>query len=292
MSSSSTSGAVLARVAHPLLLLSVVAVFAATVRYSWEPGRVTFLFQLATLGALVVLESLIPYEPAWRPDRREWRWYAVYYALTAVGGALGSALVVFAVGLLARPDSILPLGAEIPLALLLGSLAGYGFHRLGHTNPWLWRLHGVHHVPEKVNVGNNGVNHIGDILLSQAIVQLALALVGFSDTAVFGVGLFVVAQGYLIHANVAVRLGPLNHVFASPEQHRLHHSADLAEAGHYGADLSIWDRAFGSFTWHPGREPAAVGLADPDSFPGTGAIVATLVHPLRRRSVRTGETPG
>ena len=47
-------------------------------------------------------------------------------------------------------------------------------HRLGHANPWLWRLHGVHHVPEKVNVANNGVNHVFDIVLAQSAVQLAL----------------------------------------------------------------------------------------------------------------------
>lgn len=286
-----TARAVLARIAHPVLLLSVVTVFAASLRNGWEPDRVTFVFQLSVLFYLVTLECLIPYERAWRPDRREWGWYGVYYVLTAVAGALGQSLVLVAVGAVARPHSALPLWAEIPVALLLGSLASYVVHRLGHTNRWLWRLHGVHHVPEKVNVANNGVNHVLDVLLSQGCVQLALAIVGFSETAVFGVGLFVVAQGYFVHANITVRLGPLNHVFASPEQHRLHHSTDLAEAGHYSSDLSVWDRAFGSFTWRPGREPAAVGLVNPDSFPGTGAIIATLVHPLRR-SVKAGETAG
>ncbi|MDT0478282.1 fatty acid hydroxylase family protein, partial [Streptomyces sp. DSM 41014] len=52
--------------------------------------------------------------------------------------------------------------------------------------------------------------------------------------------------------------------------------------GHYGSDLSCWDHLFGSFTWRPGREPAAVGLHDPASFPGTGEILASLLHPWRR----------
>ncbi|MFD7284698.1 sterol desaturase family protein [Streptomyces sp. NPDC059863] len=286
-----TARALLARAAHPILLISIVAVFAMTVRYGWDPSRVTFVFQLTMLCYLAGLERLIPYDRSWHPSRREWRWYAVYYVLTAVGGGLAQALVVAAVGVVATADPVLPLWGEIPLALLLGSLASYAVHRLGHTNPWLWRLHGVHHVPDKVNVANNGVNHVMDVLISQGFTQLALALVGFSETAVFGVGLFVVAQGYFVHANVAVRLGPLNHLFVGPELHRLHHSTDLAEAGHYGSDLSIWDRVFGSFTWRPGREPAAVGLVNPDSFPGTGSIVATLVHPWRRPA-KTGETAG
>lgn len=71
-------------------------------------------------------------------------------------------------------------------------------------------------------------------------------------------------------------------MLASPEQHRLHHSTDLSEAGHYGSDLSIWDHVFDSYTWRPGREPVSVGLGDPASFPRTGEIVASLLHPLRR----------
>ncbi|MFI6698413.1 sterol desaturase family protein [Streptomyces sp. NPDC050509] len=282
VASRTTVKALLSRTCHPLLLLSVGAVFAVTTRYGWDTGLVTFAFQLSLLCYLAALERVIPYERAWHPSRREWRWYGVYFVLTTVGGTLAQSMVVVAAGALATADPLLPLWGEIPLALLLGSLAGYTVHRLGHTNRWLWRLHGVHHVPDKVNVANNGVNHIADVFISQAFVQVALAIVGFSETAVFGAGLFVIAQGYFVHANIAVGLGRLNHVFVGPEQHRLHHSTDLAEAGHYGSDLSIWDRAFGSFTWRPGREPAAVGLVDPRSFPGTGAIVATLVHPVRR----------
>ncbi|CAM5714203.1 hypothetical protein SBADM41S_07304 [Streptomyces badius] len=71
-------------------------------------------------------------------------------------------------------------------------------------------------MPEKVNVANNGVNHVLDIVLAQSLVQLALALVGFSRPAVLVAGLFVAAQGYFVHANIDVRIGPLNHLLASP----------------------------------------------------------------------------
>ncbi|MFC4036650.1 sterol desaturase family protein [Streptomyces polygonati] len=273
---------VLAASAQPVLLLAVVGVFTLAEWRGWEPGTATFLFQFSVLGFLVALEFLIPYDLSWRPSRREWGYYAAYYVLTATAGALGQSLVLLAVGSVATSHPVLPLWGEIPLALLTGSLASYAVHRAGHRYAWLWKLHGVHHVPDKVNVANNGVNHVADVLISQGVVQLALALVGFSERAVFGVGLFVIAQGYFVHANIRVSLGPLNHLLAGPEQHRLHHSTDLSEAGHYGSDLSLWDRLFGTFTWHPGREPVAVGLTDPRTFPESGRILATLVHPWRR----------
>ncbi|MGW9525478.1 sterol desaturase family protein [Streptomyces diastaticus] len=278
--------ALLRRAAYPLLLAATVAVAGAALSLGWDPERVSPLFLVGVLLYLTVLERLIPHQRDWHPSAAEWRWYGVYFLLTMAGSAVAQLLVARAVGVVAPADPALPLGAEVPVALLSGSLAGYLAHRLGHTNRWLWRLHGVHHVPQKVNVANNGVNHVLDIVVAQGAVQLTLALVGFSREAVLAAGLFTAAQGYFVHANIDVRIGRLNHVLASPEQHRLHHSTDLAEAGHYGSDLSCWDHLFGSFTWHPGREPAAVGLSDPTSFPGTGDILASLLHPLRRAKRR------
>ncbi|MGP4002411.1 sterol desaturase family protein [Streptomyces sp. 8N706] len=274
---------VLRRIAHPVLLVAVASVIAATLRYGWDTGVVSLLFLLGTFAYLAVLERLIPYERAWHPSPGEWGWYGVYFLLTMAGGGLAQLVVTAVVRVVSPPHPVLGLGSELPSVLLLGSLASYLVHRLGHSHPWLWRLHGVHHVPDKVNVANNGVNHVFDIVLAQGTAQLTLALMGFSKESVFALGLFVVAQGYFVHANIDVRLGWLNHIFASPEQHRLHHSTDLSEAGHYGSDLSIWDRAFGTFTWRPDRHPVAVGLKDPGSFPITGAVVASFLHPWRRQ---------
>ncbi|WP_430477527.1 sterol desaturase family protein [Streptomyces sp. P11-1] len=274
---------VLRVVAYPLLLLAVVSVGAAALVLRWDPAVVSPLFLIGTLMYLAILERLIPYERSWHPGKDEWRWYGVYFLLTMAGSGLAQLLVTAAVGWIAADERSHHLWAEIPGALLAGSLVSYLVHRLGHTSALLWRLHGVHHVPQKVNVANNGVNHVLDIVLAQSLVQLTLALAGFSRSAVLVTGLFVVAQGYFVHANIDVRIGRFNHLLASPEQHRLHHSTDLSEAGHYGSDLSCWDHLFGSFTWHPGREPAAVGLHDPASFPATGEIVASTLHPWRRR---------
>lgn len=273
---------VLCRAAYPILLLAVVSATVVTLRYHLDFGQISAFFLIGTVIYLAALERLIPYDRGWHPSRDEWGWYGVYFLLTLLGGGLAQLSVIAVVGAVSPPDPVLVLWAEIPLALLLRSLACYLVHRFGHTSRWLWRLHGVHHVPEKVNVANNGVNHIFDVALGKGVAQLALAVAGFSQESVFAVGLFTIAQGYFVHANIDVRIGRLNYVLASPQQHRLHHSTDLSEAGHYGSDLSIWDLMFRSFTWYPGREPAAVGLQDPTSFPRTGAVVAGLLHPWRR----------
>ncbi|WP_229886462.1 sterol desaturase family protein [Streptomyces subrutilus] len=278
---------VLRHAAYPVLLSAFVSTTYCALSRQWDTGRTTQLFLLGSIGYLALLERLIPYETTWRPSRAEWGWYGAYFVLTMLGGSLAQLPVQAVVRWLAPLHPALPLGVEIPAAVLLGSLANYLVHRWCHTDRRLWRLHGVHHVPDKVSVGNNGVNHIADVVLTQAVVQLALALAGFSVESVFVVGLFVIAQGYFVHANIDVRIGVLNHVLASPEQHRLHHSTDLAEAGHYGSDLSVWDHAFGSFTWYPGRRPAEVGLARPSDFPRTDALFASHLQAWYRPA-RTG----
>ncbi|MEU9338940.1 sterol desaturase family protein [Streptomyces sp. NPDC048290] len=274
----------LRRVAYPVLLLATVATPVTALGLGFNRALTTTAFQYAVIGHLVLLERLIPYDPSWNPSRREWGWYGVYFMLTALGSVTAQLLVDAVVSVLSPAVPALPLAVEIPCALLVGSLASYAVHRLGHTNRWLWRLHGVHHVPEKVNVANNGVNHVLDVLLAQAGVQLTLSLLGFSQNAVFAVGIFVITQGYFIHANIDVRLGRLNRWLAGPEQHRLHHSTDLSEAGHYGSDLAVWDRIFGSFTWYPDRVPRAVGLSDPTSFPRTEAVLTSHTQALRGRA--------
>jgi sterol desaturase/sphingolipid hydroxylase (fatty acid hydroxylase superfamily) len=265
-----------------LLLCVVVFLPIVSIHRQWNYGLVSMLFLVGTIGYLVWLERVIPFDRAWFPATWEWWTCAAYFLLTSVAGALSQVPTWALLNAVARPEPVLPIWCELPAALLVGSLASYLVHRLGHSNPWLWRLHGVHHVPQKVNVATNGVNQVWDVFLAQTFVQLSLSLAGFSAQTVFIVGIFVIAQGYFVHANVDVRLGVLSYVLAGPEAHRLHHSTDLQEAGHFGSDLVIWDMLFGSFTWAPGRRPRAVGLADPESFPPTSAILTNLFTPWRR----------
>ncbi|MFC9589836.1 sterol desaturase family protein [Streptomyces sp. NPDC056944] len=273
---------VLRHAAYPFLALSAVWLFVSTLHYGWDRGQSVQFFLVGVILYLSALERVIPHRDDWHPSGRELCWYAAYFVFTMVGAVLAQAAVGAVVAAVAGTVLGLVLWVQIPVALLASSLAGYLAHRLAHSHRWLWKVHGIHHVPDKVNVANNGVNHVLDVAFKQGAVQLSLGLLGFSSDCLFAVALFTIVQGYFVHANVDVRLGPLNHVLASPEQHRLHHSADVAEAGHYGVDLSVWDRLFGSFTWRPGLQPLVVGVQDPAAFPGTGSVLAGLLHPWRR----------
>ena len=94
--------------------------------------------------------------------------------------------------------------------------------------------------------------------------------------------LIITMWGYFSHANINVRLGKLNYLVGGPEQHRLHHSLDIREAGHYSVDIPIWDLLFKSYFWKNGRTPTAVGIKNVTSFPPANAIFSNLLHPFVR----------
>lgn len=281
MTSREPSRAVLRHLAYPLLLAAVVLTVVLSIHFQLDLTLVNFLFLLGNFAYLALLERLIPFEISWQTEPREWVRDCVYWLLTMLSGAVAMTVLVGIAQWLAPLHGALPLWVEIPLAMLLSSLGGYLFHRLGHSHPWFWRVHGIHHLPAKVNVSNNNVNHVIDVLGRLIFANLPMWLLGLSRQGIFAAAIFNTAQGYFVHANVDVRLGWLNYLVGTPEQHRLHHSTDLREAGHYSVDLTFWDLVFRTFTWSPGRRPAEVGVRNPSAFPPTDAILFSQAHPFR-----------
>lgn len=279
--------------AYPVLLLAAAAAVILAIRTEVRLPLASFAFVLFAFGYLSILEWIIPHDRAWHPEAWELRRDGLYYAMTMLSGGLARGGIV-AVGALVAPlHPHLPLALEIPVAILVLSFCSYVYHRLSHRVPWLWQMHGIHHAPRKVNVSNNNVHQFLDAALQLLVTHLPLFLLGLSQPAVFAAIVFRIAQGYAAHANIDVELGGLNYVLGGPEQHRLHHSPDPREAGHYAVDLPLWDLLFGSFTWTPARAPGRVGVRDFRAFPTVRSILVNQLHPFRRagyleRAARVG----
>ncbi|MCA9506886.1 MAG: sterol desaturase family protein [Myxococcales bacterium] len=275
----------LSMLVYPFLVLSMCFMIFLAFEQNIDFGMCNVFFLVWTIFYLAIMEALIPYDMSWRPTIKEWLRDLVYLIITMLGGGM-AVIVVHGISAYSAPQrSSLPLWLEIILALIMSSLGSYIFHRVSHIHPWLWRVHGIHHVEQKVNVGNNGVNHFLDVLGRRFLALLPLMLLGFSEEALFIIGMFNTMQGYFSHANVCVYLGWLNYFVVSPEQHRLHHSKDLNEAGHYGTDVPLWDLLFGSYTWKNGKKPKAIGVVDPNKFPSPDNIIAGMLNPWRRHYI-------
>lgn len=263
-----------------LLTLNAVLVYAAITR-QWDYGLTNLAAVFLVMIYLVLMERWRPYRTDWQPTAREWKRDGLYLFLAFLVAGVSQALLFGTAADMARATLSLPLALEAPLALLVASLVGYAFHRYSHSNRWLWMVHGIHHLPHKVNVANNITVHFIEVLLTGLLVNLALYALGVSAESVLITGVFTALHGYFTHANVDTQMGWLNCIIACPEGHRLHHSKHVPEAGHFGSELAIWDVVFGTMTWRPGRAPEAYGTDEEDDFPSTFHHLECSLYPLK-----------
>jgi sterol desaturase/sphingolipid hydroxylase (fatty acid hydroxylase superfamily) len=134
----------------------------------------------------------------------------------------------------------------------------------------LWRFHKVHHSITELDWLAAARLHPVDQAFGRACIVVPLFALGFTR-GTFGALLVVFTlQAIFIHANVRFTFGRLRYVFATPEFHHWHHSADpRAYNSNFAGELPVLDKVFG--TLHlPARDgsegarwPDAYGIAEP-----------------------------
>ena len=175
----------------------------------------------------------------------------------------------------------LPVGLECLIVFLIYDFGFYLTHRLAHANPFLWKLHSVHHCPDKVTYLNSNRIHPLDLLIRRTAPLLPLLSLGMSEHAFVCLGVLLNILGPITHVNIDLRHGAMNYLIGTNEVHVWHHSAKPEEAGNYGITM-IWDHLFRTFYWPKDRRvPERLGLADPAGFPLHDYLKQTLLVRLR-----------
>lgn len=264
--------------AHLGLLAALAPLLWLAGARDWSPAATLFAWLLANVVVLAIAERLAPFRAGWHPTARHLRRDGgVAAANVLVDAAVSAALTALAIALLPG-DNRWPLVAQVALGLLAGELAGYWLHRLSHRDGWLWRVHLLHHVPDRLNLANAATAHPLNAALDKAARLLPPLGLGLQPDAMLAIALFGATQSLVAHANVAGGIGVLDRVLGSAQLHRMHHSAAPAEAGNFGTAISLWDLVFG--TYRRGT-PAAVGVFSPSAYPGELDLARLLVWPLR-----------
>lgn len=248
---------------------------------------------------VAILELLSPYRAEWNRDHGDTRTDALYLLLSGPSASLlfeatlRGAAVGAAAWLTTRLGfSLWPAGwpavAQLFLAIFVAEFGHYWFHRVSHENAWVWRLHATHHSAPRLYWLNATRFHPLDLFGLLACQTVPLILVGATPRALLMYSLFAAVYGQLQHANVRLRTGPLDWLFATPGLHRFHHSTDprIGNAN-YGAILIGWDLAFRSFL-RPGAGAftGPVGIAAMPHFPR--GWLAQLASPFRWRALAEG----
>ena len=245
-----------------------------------------FLLNALIMTAVFVpLERWAPRDPTLRVFRRGWSTDAVYTFVGHASIQVVSALVVIPGRLLrdreygaaAQTQGRQPLGAQLPLELVVADLAFYWIHRAAHRFPFLWRLHRLHHSSESMDWLASERLHLAEIIIVRALVLAPLTLLGFTQTAILAYVTFASFHAVFIHANFGPSLAWLEPVLMTPRLHHLHHATDPdAIDKNFAVHLPILDRLFRTLFAPKGRWPTrtgVVGFRAPDGYWGQQASV-------------------
>ena len=164
---------------------------------------------------------------------------------------------------------------------VVGDLITYWWHRLQHSNRFLWAFHSVHHSQEQLNLFTASRRHpVEQLMMIVLLYFFTFHLVlGIPTQGWLPLSAFVTTVVWIQHAQLDWRFGPLYRVFVSPRFHAFHHSVQPDHANaNYGHLFSIWDYLFGTAV----REqplPARYGLMDGTDM--AESIKSHLITPFR-----------
>lgn len=207
--------------------------------------------------AIALFESLFParaYLKRFRHIGKNGLFSIINSAILAVFGATINLWVFSMID--ARQLGILnALEPPFWLSAMIASIAFdawiYGWHRMNHQIPALWRFHQVHHSDTKMDISTGFRFHPGEILISSFVnIPVFIAL---------GISLeLIVVYKIVFNINVLFHHSNVNlpeawdriyrSILVSPNMHRVHHSMRIRETNsNYSSMLTIWDRLFGTY---------------------------------------------
>lgn len=145
---------------------------------------------------------------------------------------------------------------------VLYDLAYYWKHRLGHEVALFWGSHVAHHQSEDFNLGT--ALRQTSIDFHGFLFYLPFFVLGYPAEILFTVVSLNLIYQFWVHTEHVPKLGPLEWLFVTPSNHRVHHARNKIYVDrNYGGVFIIWDRLFGSFQEELHAEPVVFGLRKP-----------------------------
>ncbi len=291
----SASEQVVATCGFPLLITLGIGIHIETIERGVDPNLSGTALIIGSYAILAIAERIWPWQRSWLHSRGDLRTDVGLALSNGIVTALLGPAVLAGVALLGAAASEAlgqglwpthwPWVAQLALALVLAEFGEYWFHRAMHEIPALWRFHATHHSAPRLYWLNAARFHPIDLFFVTVFKGIPLVLLGAGLPVFALVNLFSAIHGAYQHANLPVRLGPLNWVFSLTELHRWHHSKRMQEANHnYGGNLILWDLIFGT-RWLPKDRdpPEAIGIEALPHFPM--GFWSNLLVPFRWRRV-------
>jgi len=147
-------------------------------------------------------------------------------------------------------------------ALIAYDFSYYWFHRVSHEVNLFWAAHVVHHQSEDYNLGT-ALRQSGSGLFG-FIFYLPWLYIGIPPEILFASGAINLVYQFWVHTQHVPKLGPLETIFVTASNHRVHHAQNRIYIDrNYGGIFIVWDRLFGSFQEELENEPCIYGIRKP-----------------------------
>ena len=165
--------------------------------------------------------------------------------------------------------------------LLLLDLAYYFWHRLNHTNSFLWMFHSVHHLDTHLDVTTSLRFHFGELLLSSLFKTILILLLGAPISVFIFYEILLSACNQFHHSNIKLSDNLdqiLNKFIVTPKYHTNHHTVmkDSRNAN-YSSILTIWDSIFFTYKDAKIEDRQYLGLDDRSKEFG---LIQYIRHPF------------
>ena len=159
-------------VLFPFIVGTNISLLIVSITQGWDLGSSFTYMLLGNIVGMFFLEKIWFFKKEWNTNLAELIRDFGYFGFNG----LLDAAVKFGIGYLvityASPTQLMPLWVSAILAILVVEFFGYWYHRIGHVNHFLWKIHSIHHVPDKVNLLNNNTANFLNIVLINHYVPI------------------------------------------------------------------------------------------------------------------------
>ena len=164
--------------------------------------------------------------------------------------------------------------------MLIADLMQYGFHRLFHSVPFLWRFHAVHHSAQAMDWMAGSRMHLFEILALRGVTIVPLYALGFEENALYGYIFFVYLVSAFVHANIRFDDRWIAPFFVTPRFHHWHHGIEKEAIDVNFAVHFPWiDRLFGTHYLPGDQWPSGYGIG---GHPVPKGWLAQFTYPFQR----------
>ena len=265
----------LSRLLFPFTIILGPAVTYGLISMQVRPTIAVFSLLPLLIGWMMLWEKFLPYKQQWNLPDNDVKADVLHLTISQI---IVPRLIkpVFLVALLsfaAGADGKLagtgwphhwPIVLQLILMLVIAEFGRYWVHRAAHKIHFLWKFHATHHSPNRLYWLNASRFHPLEKIFFLIPETVPFMLLGTNIETLSMYFVFNGIHGFFQHANIDVKLGPLNYIFSMSELHRFHHSKIEKESySNFGNNLILWDIIFGTF-YYPQKQVTEIGLNNPD----------------------------